>query len=514
MTSATGNEMACAVEDLADAYDVIVIGAGPAGLSAATTLSQLGAQTLLIDENRTPGGQIYRSVLLAREADRQRLGEDYWRGREIAETFLRSGARYAPSTTAWSIGPAGDEAGHIVGHEVGVSGGGAARLIRARQIVLATGALERPFPIPGWTLPGVMTAGAAQIALKTSGLIPQGRVVVAGTGPLLYLLAAQLIEAGATVSAVFDTTPRSNWWKAVRHLPAFVASGYIAKGLKLLRIVQRRTKVVRWVTSLSAEGNGELKEVAWTAGGREHRMPADLLLLHQGVAPNINFSNAARCKHEWDETQLAFRPRVDDWYETTVPGIAIAGDGAGIQGAEAAALQGTLAGLGCASRLGLIDNGDREQRASRLRARLATVTRGRDFLDTLYRPSRSFRIPSNPDTVVCRCEEVSAGQIRASVNAGAMGPNQMKVFLRSGMGPCQGRLCGLTVTELIADERGVSPGTVGYYRLRFPIKPLKLRELAGLPQSETAKVAVLADLADTHQSKPLTRDIPSDRPSD
>jgi NADPH-dependent 2,4-dienoyl-CoA reductase/sulfur reductase-like enzyme len=367
--------------------------------------------------------------------------------------------------------------------------------------VLATGALERPFAIPGWTLPGVMTAGAAQIALKASGLVPEGRVVIAGSGPLLYLLTAQLIEAGAMVSAVLDTTPKSNWLKAAPRAPAFLASPYVVKGLRLLRLVQRRTKVVRWVTGLSAEGAKELKTVLWRAGGQEHRMPADLLLLHQGVVPNVNFSNAAGCKHVWDETQLAFRPQVDGWYETSVPGIVIVGDGAGIRGAEAAALQGKLAGLGCAARLGIISEQGRERRARSLKVQLMRATRGREFLDTLYRPSKSFRVPQNPETIVCRCEEVSAAQIRKSANAGAIGPNQMKVFLRSGMGSCQGRLCGLTVTELIADERGVSQDQVGYYRMRFPIKPLRLRELASLPQSDVAKVAVLADLADTHHSK-------------
>ncbi|WP_445503324.1 FAD-dependent oxidoreductase [Microvirga sp. G4-2] len=496
------------IADLADEYDVIVVGAGPAGLSAATTLAGTKARTLLVDENQTPGGQIYRAVTLAQPVDRQRLGEDYWRGRSIAEDFLRSEAEYAPATTAWSIQPLQSEGGRTIGHEVGLSSNGVARLIQARQVVLATGALERPFPIPGWTLPGLMTAGAAQIALKTSGLVPSGKVVIAGTGPLLYLLAAQLIDAGATVSAVLDTTPRENWLRAIRYAPGFLVSPYLAKGLKLLRTVQRRTRVIRWVSALAAEGEGGVKEVVWRAGGREHRMPADLLLLHQGVVPNVNFSNAAGCAHEWDEAQLTFRPQVDEWSASSIVGLALAGDGTGIGGAEAAAIQGRIAGLGCASRLGLVAPAERDRLAVPLRRSLARAMRGRRFLDELYRPGKEFRVPQDPDTIVCRCEEISAGQIRTSVSAGAGGPNQMKVFLRCGMGPCQGRLCGLTVTELIADERSRHPSEIGYYRLRFPIKPLRLRELATLPQTETAKVAVLADLADTHHSADLNERKP------
>ena len=222
------------IADLADEYDVIVVGAGPAGLSAATTLAGTKARTLLVDENQTPGGQIYRAITLAQPVDRQRLGEDYWRGRSIAEDFLRSEAEYAPATTAWSIQPLQGDAGRTIGHEVGLSSNGVARLIQARQVVLATGALERPFPIPGWTLPGVMTVGAAQIALKTSGLVPSGKVVIAGTGPLLYLLAAQLIEAGATVVGRSRHYAEEELASGLSPCSGFLVSPYLAKGLKLL----------------------------------------------------------------------------------------------------------------------------------------------------------------------------------------------------------------------------------------------------------------------------------------
>src|SRR5919202_1938665 len=177
------------VDELSERYDVVVVGAGPAGLAAAATAAELGVATLVLDENAGPGGQIYRAVSSTPVRTRATLGEDYWRGAELVRAFENSASSYARGAVVWSLGPAFDENGRAGGLEVGVSLRGAARLIQAREVIIATGALERPFPIPGWTLPGVMTAGAAQIALKSSGLVPDGRVVVAGCGPLLYLLA-------------------------------------------------------------------------------------------------------------------------------------------------------------------------------------------------------------------------------------------------------------------------------------------------------------------------------------
>jgi len=153
------------VSSLSERYDIVVVGAGPAGLAAATTSSELGASTLVLDENAGPGGQIYRAVTSTPVSAREILGEDYWRGAKLATAFRASSSSYARGATVWSVGPALDESDRSEALEIGVSLGGSARLIQAREVILATGALERPFPIPGWTLPGVMTAGAAQIAL-------------------------------------------------------------------------------------------------------------------------------------------------------------------------------------------------------------------------------------------------------------------------------------------------------------------------------------------------------------
>jgi NADPH-dependent 2,4-dienoyl-CoA reductase/sulfur reductase-like enzyme len=331
-----------------------------------------------------------------------------------------------------------------------------------------------------------MTAGAAQIMLKSSGLTPSGKVVLAGTGPLLWLLAWQYLRAGAALPLILDTTPAENRGAALPHAFGFLASPYLGKGLRLLLEVRRKAKVVSGVTELRAEGDGKLREVVWRSGdGPEQRLDADLLFLHQGVVPNVNLANSIGCAHRWDDTQLCWRPQVDDWGASTVERVAIAGDGAGISGALAAEHRGRLAALGAALQLGAIDRAKRDADAAPVRAALARAERGRAFLDTLYRPRREHRVPT-AGTVVCRCEEVTAQQVVDAVALGCTGPNQLKSFLRCGMGPCQGRLCGLTVTELIASVRGVAPEAVGYYRLRPPVKPITLAELAALPQDEAA----------------------------
>ena len=208
--------------DLRDEYDVVVVGAGPAGLAAATSCARAGLSTVLFDEQASPGGQIYRSITDTPVINESLLGPDYWKGAQLAAAFAKSGAEYVPGATVWSLTPE---------REIGVSVRGGSRLLSARRVILATGALERPFPIPGWTLPGVMTAGAGQVLLKSAGLVPRGPTVLAGCGPLLWLLAAQYLQSGVKLDALLDTTPAGNRAAAFPHLPSFLFSPYFAKGL-------------------------------------------------------------------------------------------------------------------------------------------------------------------------------------------------------------------------------------------------------------------------------------------
>lgn len=248
--------------------DIVIIGAGPAGMSAAVEAHKAGLSVTLVDEGAEAGGQVYRSVLNERPDLATILGPDYVAGRQLAKDFCACGATYLRRTTAFMIERAGNQ------FTIGISASGQARFIGARFVIIATGALERPFPIKGWTLPGVMTAGAAQTMLKASGTVPCGRTCLAGCGPLLYLLAAQYIRAGVELSAVLDTTPWSNTIKALPFAPAFLVTPYFRKGIKLMREVQSKVRVVRGVSALEAVGENDLTSVKYTLRGKSHTVEA------------------------------------------------------------------------------------------------------------------------------------------------------------------------------------------------------------------------------------------------
>lgn len=464
------------VSALREAYDIAIIGAGPAGMAAAAEAGARGLAVLLLDENRGMGGQVHRGVEASPLATLPALAEVPAAGRDLAMAAAAAEVEALFGATVWHLDAA---------RRLGVSAGGAARMVQARRVILATGAQERPMPIPGWTLPGVMSVGAAQTLLKAQGLVPEGRVVIAGSGPLAWLYAAQLVAAGHPPALLLDTAPRANWRAALPHLPGFLRSPYLAKGLGLLARVRRAVRVVGGVASLRVEAHGGALEVTWPGG----TAATDHLLLHQGVVPQLNLAQAAGCEVEWDRAQACFVPRTDEWGETSLPGIAIAGDTAGIGGAEAAEASGRLAALEALRALGALDMAGRDAAAPPHVAARTRWLRGRPFLDALYLPARGFRVAAD-EAIACRCEEVTGAALREAVRLGATGPNQAKAFLRCGMGPCQGRMCMLTVVETIAAARGVEPGTIAPLRIRPPVKPVTVAEIAAMDSTEAERAAV------------------------
>lgn len=448
--------------------DLVIIGAGPAGMSAAITATELGLDVVVLDEQDRPGGQIYRNV--EDDAHDDILGAEYVEGRDLVLRFNECGVDYRPKSRVWRV----DEDG------VCFTGPDGAGQLTARHVLLAVGAMERPVPTPGWTLPGVMTAGAAQIMLKSSGLAASNAVFV-GSGPLLFLIVAQYLRAGVAVKAVLETTPRGQYFSSVRHLPGAIRGWpYLRKGIGLVRAIRRAGVPVHRIDSYAFHGDDRVKTVAAVAGEARFRIETDSAFVHQGVIPAAQASLSSGCAHDWDEAQLAWRPRIDAAGRTDKPWLRIAGDCGGIAGAVSARYAGTIATIGIAADQGLLSVADAEEKARHPRALLQKDKAVRPFLDSLFRPRLTLTAPQDDETLVCRCELVSRGDIRAAVSEGCPGPNQLKAFTRAGMGPCQGRMCGPTVTATMAELTCRPPESVGHYKIRSPFRPVTVSEIASI----------------------------------
>ncbi|WP_413733694.1 NAD(P)/FAD-dependent oxidoreductase [Sodalis sp. RH21] len=447
--------------------DVLIIGAGPAGIGAALCCREHGLSVTVLDEQESPGGRIYRRHATAPG------GADS--GQALIKAFLASGAGYLSGTRVWQVDD--DLAVHA-------STGEGSRQFRPRRIIVATGALERPVPIPGWTLPGVMGAGAAQMLLKTERLVPVGPAVLAGCGPLLYLLAQQLLHAGADIAALVDTTPAGNYLRGAPYVFGALSQWpTLLRGMRIQWDIKRAgVAVYTGASGLSLLGDERVSHISFTRGAGRLTLPANLVLLHQGVVPDSQLTRALRAPHRWSGRQLCWQAQTDECGALRGhPGIYLAGDGAAIAGADAALLGGRLAALDIALRLDRIDPARQAGEVKEIKRRLRRWQRLRLFLDVLYRPARELRIPVHGDTTICRCEDVTLAAVRDYVNAGGRGINEFKSISRCGMGRCQGRFCHLTLTETLARESGSEPDAVGMMRARFPIKPLTLGQLADKP---------------------------------
>jgi NADPH-dependent 2,4-dienoyl-CoA reductase/sulfur reductase-like enzyme len=439
--------------------DVAVVGGGPAGMAAAVAARRAGASVVLVDEYAAPGGQIWRrSFTEIGDVAPASLPRD---GRALCRALASSGATVLAGTTVWAAEP-GDAR-----HTLRVHGpGGEPGRIRARAVVLATGAYDRPVAFPGWTLPGVLTAGGAQALAKGQGVLPGRRVLLAGAGPFLLPVATQLRKQGASVVAVVEATRRREWLAAgprmARHSGRL--ADYVAYRARTLG-----TKYVWGHVLTRADGEGAVESATIAAAapdwspvaGSERSYTVDAVCTAYGFLPSTELARAFGCALDGDAVAH------DGDMRTTVAGVFVAGEAAGVGGADMAQVEGELAGACAAGGAGDL---------GRLRSRRATAAGFAAILEDLFGRRPGLARLAEAETILCRCEDVTAGTVDA---AGTASPSALKIMTRCGQGPCQGRICERMIAERL--------GTPARFSTRAPVKPIPLGVLMDATDSSSTE---------------------------
>lgn len=480
--------------------NIVIVGAGPAGVRAAETLVAAGLRPIVLDENARWGGQIYRQPPEGagfQRSPRELYGFEGGKAQALhrAMAKLLPHLDYRPNTLAWACETHSDlgeapaakpcESGRITGY-LATLRGVREQNVPFTHLIIASGATDRVLPMPGWTLPGVYTLGAAQTALKSQGCAIGRRVVFAGTGPLLYLVAYQYAKAGAQVLAVLDT---NSFGKHIAALPKLTAQpSVLGKGLYYVGWLRAHgIRIVHGVSLEAVLGEDHVTGMTWRAHAGTpasphsgaHRLECDAVGFGFGLRPETQLADIAGCRFRYDTVNRCWLPERDEVGRTSIDGIYVAGDGAGIAGADAAERAGRLAALAVLDDLDGQAIGGRQ--ASRVKSALADrralqrIATFRAGLEAAF-PAPFERAGSWPDAMtVCRCEEVDAGTIRRCIRSGAAAEiNRLKAMTRVGMGRCQGRVCGEAALALLADETRLPPDTLGRMRAQAPIKPIPL----------------------------------------
>jgi NADPH-dependent 2,4-dienoyl-CoA reductase/sulfur reductase-like enzyme len=477
-------EVASLTEDIVQ-VDVVVVGAGPAGIAAASEAAKIGLDVLAVDRYAIPGGHYFKDF---------RHDSHYWtRGsgqhdlKEAASLFQeleRSGAKLLTGSELWA---AVSDASKVdsTHFEVYVADQDRSTCIHTRCVILAQGAYDRPVPFPGWTLPGVMTAGSAQVLLKSHGILPGQRVLLAGTGPLLLALASQLLEFGADLAAVLELAPRFAGWERLL-IPAFGQWHRLAEGWRYLRALIRNGVSYRFGSTIfRAEGQsqvetaivGRVNAKGQPRQGTGERVAVDAICLGFGFVPMSDAARLLGCRLRYSEHLGAHAVEHNPWMRTSVPGVLVAGDSADVNGKNVAILEGRLAALSAARDLGSLNNSECDRETQDIRARLVRERRFSRALAGVFPFRSGLWELATDDTEICRCEEVTVGDVRRAIRDGVVTLNALRGATRIGMGRCQGRYCEMTAAHLLAEMASQPIEATGIFTPRVPLVPVRARAL-------------------------------------
>lgn len=455
-------------------FDLIVLGAGPAGINAALAAAGAGLKVAIVDENAAAGGQVYRAPAVFDASDDS---PEATTGHSLRVALSKSAVKTYFGYVAWAV--TADFQVDAVGPDGPIS-------ICSRSLVVAAGTTERVIPFEGWTTPGVIGLAAATILLKSQKILPGKTTLVAGCGPLLAAVAAGTLKAGGTVAGIVDLAGPADWLRA---LPALLSRPDILRqGIKWAAAI-RRAKVPlharHTLVSVVPEGPqlraflAPCDSAGRPVAGDHKSLLVDCVAVGHGLTPSTDITRLLRAKHHYSRAWGGWVAKTDAYGLTSRERLYAVGDGAGIAGAAAAAHHGALAGLACA----LAQAPEQSERLSAtLKATLNQHTRAARFGRAMARlmALRPGHVESvTPGTIVCRCEDVTRTEIEAACAAGARDVNQLKAWTRCGMGPCQGRTCGDVAAELVAAHHHTTRDQVGVFSARTPLRPLSIAALTG-----------------------------------
>ena len=439
----------------------VVVGAGPAGIRAAEVLVAAGLRPVVLDEGQRAGGQIYRRPPLGFTRVPETLyGPNAGKARALHALFdamVRGGqVDYHPLSSAVAVADGVLHALTPAGH----------RTFAYDRLILATGATDRLVPVPGWQSAGVYSLGAAQIALKAQGVALGRQIVLAGSGPLLTLVACQLLKAGADVSAVLDTAPLSAQLTA---LPGMLARPVLVlRGLRMRLRLGRRYHAGVTLDGIDCNERGPTAMRWRDAQGRSHVTTCDMVGLGWHLRAETQLAGLAGCAFDYDEGWAQWLPRIDR-LGRAAEGLYLAGDAVRILGADGAELAGRLAAVACLTDIGFP--------APDVTSDLRRLARCERFARGLARafPWPRAMVRAIPDeTIVCRCDGTTAGEVRHTTTNNGAEANRVKSLARLGMGRCQGRYCQLAGAELIASRGGISVCEAGRLREQAPVRPVPI----------------------------------------
>jgi thioredoxin reductase len=455
-----------------DKAELLVLGAGPAGIGAAQTAAKAGVNTVIVDRATHPGGQVYRAPMTmpsSQESDDE--------GDRLRQALATSPATFVAGCRVWNVGKDFRVDGIVDQKQ---------QTWQPKAIVVASGTTERVVPFPGWTLPGVFGLAATTLLLKSQSMLPGEKTVVAGSGPLLFAVASGIIAGGGKVAAIVDLASRGEWLASV---PALISRPKdFSRGLKWTREIKRAKVPIFYrhkVEAVEAAENGlEINITPVDASGRRrsdasgNRVRADALSIGNGLTPSTELTRMLGADHQFDADAGGWVPRLDGDQRTSISGLYAAGDGTGVSGADAAYLEGQIAGYAVAMDLGYLDANEGQRLMASSHSRLKQVSRVGRRMGQMMTPRPGLTADISPDTIVCRCEDVTRAEIDAAINDDASDINQLKSWTRCGMGPCQGRTCG-DITAMIMAERCGGRENTGYWSPRPPLMAVTMDELVG-----------------------------------